>query len=103
MTTLTVVFDIKDKQSFERLTTEFQAHFGEDDNKVYSVTAMSTYDEMTKLDLIEFAHEVNDMDLIGTIINSTDISEYLELKNRIQAFADKKSITLGVAYEEFEE
>jgi hypothetical protein len=102
MTTLTVVFDFKDTETSERLRKEFKDHFCVNDAPDYSVTAMSIQDEMTKLDLVEFAYEVNDLDLIGAILNTSDLSEYIELSKKVNELADKKSTTIGAAYEELE-
>lgn len=54
---MTIVFEVNDRAAFEPLMAEMQKGFLREDGAPWRITAMSSDDEMTRVNLIEEAAE----------------------------------------------
>jgi hypothetical protein len=96
---VTVVYNFKSEQAQMDMADGWKEIFVKDDDLPVKVTAISHADEITRLDLIEFAHSIADMSMIGEIISTTKLEPYLEIMKKTNDYANEHSVTLDYAYE----
>ena len=71
MRTITVVFQVRDSAKFEATRAEINNRFGNDQADGWHVSAMSAYDEITRLEQIEHALDQEDgIDRIREILEA---------------------------------
>jgi len=71
---MTVVFEITDVAKFKAETPDFTAKMLEEDGESWRVTAISVDDEMTRIELLEQASEMDDgLEIMSAIFSAHDI------------------------------
>lgn len=96
---LTVVYEFTCPSEMKAKSEEIQELFGKPEGAPVRVVASGCGDDMTKLELIEFAHEMGDMDLVRCILTDSSIQEYLELFHKVQAHAAENNISANESFD----
>jgi hypothetical protein len=96
---MTVVFEMSDDATQKQLFSELKKIFPGVAGDLIRVTALSCRDEMTKLDLIEFGRNIEDIGFINKVIDVEDVTPLLEVMRKCEKYAIENGCTMSHAYE----
>jgi hypothetical protein len=97
--TLTVVYEFNNDKALELKAQEVNELFLKDDGADIRVTASSSQDEMSKLDMIEFGVEVDDLEFVRGVISESNLKESFTIMMSAREYAEKNGVTDYAGYE----
>lgn len=77
---LTVVYTINDEAAFSPEREKLMSNFKKSEGEPWAITAMSIDHELQRLELIEEAIAINDMDAIEHILGAPNVGDYATLE-----------------------
>jgi len=99
---LTAVFEIDGGSDKQPIETEIFKLFDLTEttpNDPVRVVSVSRKDEATKLDLIEFGLEVDDLDFVREVLDDRGLEQKLTLFRKVNDYANENSVSFEYAYE----
>jgi hypothetical protein len=96
---ITVVYEFTDTEELEKKSAEIRKLFLEEEGAPIRITGSGIGDEMSIVELLSFAIEIEDRDFARDVQDRKNLSDLLDVMQKSTAYSDENGVSLSDAYD----